>query len=81
MYGTLSARRREKKCTLQAKHSRNPEELLESIELEPYAGLIQSRFGELRVGEARYEDLLGEVDEAYLSCFKALGKALGGAGA
>jgi len=29
------------------------------------ARFIQSRFGELRVSEARYEDLLGEADEAY----------------
>lgn len=27
------------------------------------ARFIQSRFGELRVSEARYEDLLSEVDE------------------
>lgn len=29
------------------------------------ARFIQSRFGELRVSEARYEDLLGEADEQY----------------
>ena len=29
------------------------------------ARFIQSRFGELRVSEARYEDLLGEADEEY----------------
>ena len=30
------------------------------------AGFIQSRFGELRISEARYEDLLGEADKNYL---------------
>ncbi|GBF09529.1 hypothetical protein apy_12540 [Aeropyrum pernix] len=29
------------------------------------ARFVQSRFGELRVSEARYEDLLGEADEQY----------------
>jgi intergrase/recombinase len=29
------------------------------------ARFIQSRFGELRVSEARYEDLLGEADQYY----------------
>jgi len=29
------------------------------------ARFIQSRFGELRISEARYEDLLSEADEAY----------------
>jgi len=29
------------------------------------ARFIQSRFGELRVSEARYEDLLGEADQQY----------------
>ena len=29
------------------------------------ARFIQSRFGELKVSEARYEDLLGEADELY----------------
>jgi len=29
------------------------------------ARFIQSRFGELKVSEARYEDLLGEADESY----------------
>ncbi|MEM4561809.1 MAG: hypothetical protein QW123_02910 [Desulfurococcaceae archaeon] len=29
------------------------------------ARFIQSRFGELRVSEARYEDLLSEADEHY----------------
>jgi len=27
------------------------------------ARLVQSRFGELKISEARYEDLLSEVDE------------------
>ncbi len=30
------------------------------------ARFIQSRFGELKISEARYEDLLGEADEYYL---------------
>ncbi|MEM4007223.1 MAG: hypothetical protein QXT92_06135 [Nitrososphaerota archaeon] len=30
------------------------------------ARFIQSRFGELRVSEARHEDLLSEADEYYL---------------
>jgi len=30
------------------------------------ARFIQSRFGELKISEARYEDLLGEADEGYL---------------
>jgi intergrase/recombinase len=29
------------------------------------ARFIQSRFGELRVSESRYEDLLSEADECY----------------
>jgi intergrase/recombinase len=29
------------------------------------ARFIQSRFGELRISEARYEDLLSEADEHY----------------
>jgi intergrase/recombinase len=29
------------------------------------ARFIQSRFGELKISEARYEDLLSEVDEHY----------------
>lgn len=29
------------------------------------ARFIQSRFGELRISEARYEDLLSEADEQY----------------
>jgi intergrase/recombinase len=29
------------------------------------ARFIQSRFGELKISEARYEDLLSEADECY----------------
>ncbi len=29
------------------------------------AGFVQSKFRELRISEARYEDLLSEVDEHY----------------
>ena len=29
------------------------------------ARFLQSRFGELKISEARYEDLLGEADEVY----------------
>jgi len=36
------------------------------------ARFIQSRFGELRVSEARYEDLLGEADEVYSNYLKIL---------
>ena len=36
------------------------------------ARFIQSRFGELKVSEARYEDLLGEADEYYLRYIKLL---------
>ena len=43
------------------------------------ARLIQSRFGELQVSEARYEDLLGEADKAYPAYLQALRKRLGGA--
>jgi len=35
------------------------------------ARFVQSRFGELKVSEARYEDLLSEADEyypKYLNC-------------
>jgi intergrase/recombinase len=31
------------------------------------ARFIQSRFGELKISEARYEDLLGEADQYYPS--------------
>lgn len=40
------------------------------------ARFIQSRLGELRVSEARYEDLLGEADEAYPKYLKTLEKQL-----
>ncbi len=40
------------------------------------ARFIQSRLGELRVSEARYEDLLGEADEAYPKYLKHLEKQL-----
>jgi intergrase/recombinase len=36
------------------------------------ARFIQSRFGELRVSEARYEDLLGEADQYYPGYLKLL---------
>ncbi|MEM2288179.1 MAG: integrase [Sulfolobales archaeon] len=36
------------------------------------ARFIQSRFGELRVSEARYEDLLSEADEYYLKYLEKL---------
>jgi intergrase/recombinase len=36
------------------------------------ARFIQSRFGELKISEARYEDLLGEADEYYLRYIKLL---------
>ncbi|MEM4971023.1 MAG: integrase [Sulfolobales archaeon] len=36
------------------------------------ARFIQSRFGELKVSEARYEDLLSEADENYLKYLKHL---------
>lgn len=38
------------------------------------ARFIQSRFGELRVSEARYEDLLTEADELYSKCLNSLNK-------
>ena len=40
------------------------------------ARFIQSRFGELRVSEARYEDLLGEADEAYPKYLRMVRKYL-----
>ena len=40
------------------------------------ARFIQSRFGELRVSEARYEDLLGEADENYPKYLKYLSSTL-----
>jgi intergrase/recombinase len=39
------------------------------------ARFIQSRFGELKISEARYEDLLSEADEhypKYLECIRSL---------
>jgi len=36
------------------------------------ARFIQSRFGELRISEARYEDLLSEADQTYLSYLQHL---------
>ncbi len=39
------------------------------------ARFIQSRFGELRVSEARYEDLLSEADEHYPKYLEKLGEA------
>jgi intergrase/recombinase len=41
--------------------------ILRMIKVMPreVARFIQSRFGELKVSEARYEDLLGEADDHY----------------
>jgi len=36
------------------------------------ARFVQSRFGELKVSEARYEDLLSEADEHYSKYLKNL---------
>jgi len=36
------------------------------------ARFIQSRFGELKISEARYEDLLSEADEYYLNYLKEI---------
>jgi intergrase/recombinase len=41
------------------------------------ARFIQSRFGELRVSEARYEDLLGEADQHYPRYLERLQRELG----
>ena len=49
--------------------------MIESMNREA-ARFIQSRFGELRVSEARYEDLLGEADKAYPGCLERLEKTL-----
>jgi intergrase/recombinase len=38
------------------------------------ARFIQSRFGELKVSEARYEDLLSEADEYYPKHLSYLGE-------
>ena len=51
--------------------------MIESMSREA-ARFIQSRFGELRVSEARYEDLLGEADRAYPAYLRALRRRLGG---
>jgi intergrase/recombinase len=40
------------------------------------ARFIQSRFGELKISEARYEDLLGEADENYSKYLDYLQKVL-----
>jgi intergrase/recombinase len=40
------------------------------------ARFIQSRFGELKISEARYEDLLGEADEHYSKYLDYLQKVL-----
>jgi len=40
------------------------------------ARFIQSRFGELKISEARYEDLLGEADQYYPSYLNALTSTL-----
>jgi len=40
------------------------------------ARFVQSRFGELRVSEARYEDLLSKVDEAYPRYLEYLSSSL-----
>jgi len=41
------------------------------------ARFIQSRFGELKISEARYEDLLSEADEYYSKYLNYLSDALG----
>ena len=40
------------------------------------ARFVQSRFGELRVSEARYEDLLGEADRQYPAYLQLLAREL-----
>ena len=40
------------------------------------ARFVQSRFGELKVSEARYEDLLSEADENYPKYLELLSKLL-----
>jgi intergrase/recombinase len=40
------------------------------------ARFIESRFGELKVSEARYEDLLGEADNYYPRYLEELNKLL-----
>jgi intergrase/recombinase len=48
--------------------------ILRMIKMLPreVARFIQSRFGELKVSEARYEDLLSEADEYYLKYLNCL---------
>jgi intergrase/recombinase len=41
------------------------------------ARFVQSRLGELKVSEARYEDLLGEADEYYPRYLALLREELG----
>jgi intergrase/recombinase len=41
------------------------------------ARFIQSRFGELKISEARYEDLLSEADQHYPRYLEELKKTLG----
>jgi len=38
---------------------------LSAVMIREVAGFVQSKFRELRISEARYEDLLSEVDEHY----------------
>jgi intergrase/recombinase len=40
------------------------------------ARFIQSRFGELKISEARYEDLLSEADEYYPRYLEGLSKGI-----
>jgi len=40
------------------------------------ARFIQSRFGELRISEARYEDLLSEADEMYPKYIELIGQSI-----
>jgi intergrase/recombinase len=40
------------------------------------ARFIQSRFGELKISEARYEDLLSEADQCYSKYFEVLVEVL-----
>jgi len=40
------------------------------------ARFIQSRFGELRISEARYEDLLSEADEQYPKYIELIGQSI-----
>lgn len=44
--------------------------------LRKVAGFILSRFGELKVSEARYEDLLSESDDYYSKYLDYLQKVL-----